>query len=355
MGARTNERGQTVPRAEASAARAGDSSADAREELVRVRGLFKHFPVEGGDDVVRAVDGVTFDIYRGETLGLVGESGCGKSTVGRCLLRLIEPTRGEVKFEGRDVLATSGEELRRLRREMQIIFQDPYASLNPRMRVRDIVSEPLVIHGIGDKGERRERVAELLKKVGLDPDYMNRYPHEFSGGQRQRIGIARALALNPKLVVADEPVSALDVSVQAQVVNLLEDLQGEFELTYLFISHGLAVVEHISDRVAVMYLGRIVEVASAEELYANPLHPYTRALLSAIPVPDPTRKRDRIVLKGDVPTPINPPSGCRFHTRCPEAVPDCARIDPDLREISPGHTVACIRVPGWFEAETKAQ
>jgi oligopeptide transport system ATP-binding protein len=351
----TNERMQTVPEAEVTAARAEDAGASVAEELVRVRGLFKHFSIEGSDDVVRAVDGVTFDIYRGETLGLVGESGCGKSTVGRCLLRLIEPTRGEVEFAGRDVLATSGAELRRLRREMQIIFQDPYASLNPRMRVRDIVSEPLVIHGIGDKGERRERVAELLRKVGLDPDYMNRYPHEFSGGQRQRIGIARALALNPKLVVADEPVSALDVSVQAQVVNLLEDLQGEFNLTYLFISHGLAVVEHISDRVAVMYLGRIVEVASAEELYANPLHPYTRALLSAIPVPDPTRKRDRIVLKGDVPTPINPPSGCRFHTRCPEAIPDCARIDPDLREVSPHHTVACIRVPGWFEAETKSQ
>ena len=356
MEARTNERGQTVPEAEAAAAHADEAGGvEVREELVRVRGLFKHFPVAGSDDVVRAVDGVTFDIYRGETLGLVGESGCGKSTVGRCLLRLIEPTEGQVEFGGRDVLATSGADLRRLRREMQIIFQDPYASLNPRMKVRDIVSEPLVIHGIGDKAERRERVAELLRKVGLDPDYMNRYPHEFSGGQRQRIGIARALALNPKLIVADEPVSALDVSVQAQVVNLLEDLQKEFELTYLFISHGLAVVEHISDRVAVMYLGRIVEVATAEDLYANPLHPYTRALLSAIPIPDPTRKRDRIVLKGDVPTPINPPSGCRFHTRCPEAIPDCARIDPDLREVAPNHTVACIRTPGWFEAETKAQ
>jgi oligopeptide/dipeptide ABC transporter ATP-binding protein len=355
LDARTNERGQSVARAEARAARAEDADGDARVELVRVRGLFKHFPVANSDDVVRAVDGVTFEILRGETLGLVGESGCGKSTVGRCLLRLIEPTRGEVEFDGRDVLRTSGAELRALRREMQIIFQDPYASLNPRMRVRDIVSEPLVIHGIGDKSERRERVAELLRKVGLDPDYRDRYPHEFSGGQRQRIGIARALALNPKLIVADEPVSALDVSVQAQVINLLEDLQTEFSLTYLFISHGLAVVEHISDRVAVMYLGRIVEVAPAEELYANPLHPYTRALLSAIPVPDPTRKRDRIVLKGDVPTPINPPSGCRFHTRCPVAIPDCARIDPDLREITPGHTAACIRIPGWFEAETKTQ
>jgi len=342
-----------VPRAEVSAARA-EESRDGAEELVRVRGLVKHFPVQESDDVVRAVDGVTFEIFRGETLGLVGESGCGKSTVGRCLLRLIEPTRGEVTFEGRDVRALAGDDLRRLRREMQIIFQDPYASLNPRLRVRDIVSEPLVVHRIGDKGERRERVADLLRKVGLDPDYMNRYPHEFSGGQRQRIGIARALALNPKLVVADEPVSALDVSVQAQVINLLEDLQAEFDLTYLFISHGLAVVEHISNRVAVMYLGRIVEVASAQELYANPLHPYTRALLSAIPVPDPTRKRDRIVLKGDVPTPINPPSGCRFHTRCPEAVAECAQIDPDLREVAPGHTVACIRVPGWFDAPTSA-
>ena len=351
----TNERMQTVPAAEISAARAQDAqSPHAPEELVRVRGLFKHFPVAGSDDVVRAVDGVTFEILRGETLGLVGESGCGKSTVGRCLLRLIEPTRGEIYFEDKEVRALSGGDLRRLRREMQIIFQDPYASLNPRLTVRDIVGEPLVIHGLGGKEERRARVADLLKKVGLDPDYMNRYPHEFSGGQRQRIGIARALALNPKLIVADEPVSALDVSVQAQVINLLEDLQKEFDLTYLFISHGLAVVEHISTRVAVMYLGRIVEVASAAELYANPLHPYTRALLSAIPVPDPTRKRERIVLKGDVPTPINPPAGCRFHTRCPDAIPECSKIDPDLREIAPGHTVACIRVPGWADAPTAA-
>ncbi|HZH31177.1 MAG TPA: dipeptide ABC transporter ATP-binding protein [Pyrinomonadaceae bacterium] len=351
----TNERMQTVPEAEATAAQAqGAQPEAAAAELVRVRALFKHFPVAGSDDVVRAVDGVTFEIFKGETLGLVGESGCGKSTVGRCLLRLIEPTAGEISFEGKDVRALSGKALRSVRAEMQIIFQDPYASLNPRLKVRDIVGEPFAIHGAGTREERRERVAELLRKVGLDPDYMNRYPHEFSGGQRQRLGIARALALNPKLIVADEPVSALDVSVQAQVINLLEDLQAEFDLTYLFISHGLAVVEHISNRVAVMYLGRIVEVASAVELYANPQHPYTRALLSAIPVPDPTRKRERIVLHGDVPTPINPPSGCRFHTRCPDAIPECSQIDPDLREVVPGHTVACIRVPGWADAPTAA-
>lgn len=320
------------------------------EHLVSVRNLFKHFPVEGSDDVVRAVDGVSFEILKGETLGLVGESGCGKSTVGRCLLRLIEPTRGKIDFAGREVTALGKSDLRQLRREMQIVFQDPYASLNPRMKVGDIVGEPLAIHGIGTKAERRNRVAELLRRVGLNPDYMKRYPHEFSGGQRQRIGVARTLALNPKLIVADEPVSALDVSVQAQVVNLLQDLQLEFGLTYLFISHGLAVVEHISTRVAVMYLGRIVEVASAADLYADPLHPYTQALLSAIPIPDPTRKRERIVLQGDVPTPINPPSGCRFRTRCPVAIEDCARIDPELRTLSTGHTVACIRVPGWSEA-----
>jgi len=324
------------------------------QTLVSVSNLVKHFPVEGTDDVVRAVDGVSFDIYAGETLGLVGESGCGKSTVGRCLLRLIEPTSGTVNFLGRDVLKLDRGDLRQLRREMQIIFQDPYASLNPRMKIGDIVGEPLVIHKQGTKSERRERVAELLRRVGLDPDYMSRYAHEFSGGQRQRIGVARTLALNPQLIVADEPVSALDVSVQAQVVNLLQELQEEFKLTYLFISHGLAVVEHISTRVAVMYLGRIVEVASAEDLYAQPLHPYTQALLSAIPIPDPKQKRKRIILQGDVPTPINPPSGCRFRTRCPIAIEDCAHIDPELREISPGHEVACIRVPGWDEAKAKS-
>ena len=325
----------------------------AEDTLVSVRGLVKHFPVEGSDDVVRAVDGVSFEIFAGETLGLVGESGCGKSTVGRCLLRLIEPTAGHVLFEGRDILALDKKQLREMRREMQIIFQDPYASLNPRMKIGDIVGEPLVIHNQGTKSERRERVANLLRRVGLDPDYMNRYAHEFSGGQRQRIGVARSLALNPKLIVADEPVSALDVSVQAQVVNLLQELQEEFKLTYLFISHGLAVVEHISTRVAVMYLGRIVEIAGAAELYAQPLHPYTQALLSAIPIPDPQQKRKRIVLQGDVPTPINPPSGCRFRTRCPIAIEECAHIDPELREVSPGHEVACIRVPGWFEAPLK--
>jgi oligopeptide transport system ATP-binding protein len=317
-------------------------------KLVSVRSLVKHFETDDGP--LRAVDSVTFDIFRGETLGLVGESGCGKSTTGRCVLRLIEPTSGDVEFEQRDVTKMSRSELRLLRREMQIIFQDPAASLNPRMKVGDIVAEPLRIHKIGTKPERRERVAWLLGKVGLDADFMTRYSHEFSGGQLQRIGVARALALNPKLIVADEPVSALDVSVQAQVVNLLQDLQKEFGLTYLFISHGLAVVEHISTRVAVMYLGRIVEIADAADLYTNPLHPYTRALLSAIPIPDPKQQRERIILKGDVPTARNPPSGCRFRTRCPIAIDECATIDPELREISAGHAAACIRVEGYASA-----
>ncbi|HMT08577.1 MAG TPA: ATP-binding cassette domain-containing protein [Pyrinomonadaceae bacterium] len=305
-----------------------------KENLLAVRDLVKHFSVEGSDDVVQAVSGVSFDIKQGETLGLVGESGCGKSTVGRCILRLHEPTSGEVVFEGENVVGLDHRRMQLLRREMQIIFQDPYASLNPRMTVRSIVSEPLKIHNIGTKTEQKDRVSELLSSVGLDPKYADRYPHEFSGGQRQRIGIARALALNPKLIICDEPVSALDVSVQAQVVNLLQQLQDDLGLTYLFISHGLAV----------MYLGKIVEICDAQELYENPQHPYTKALLSAIPIPDPKVKRERIVLKGDVPTPISPPSGCRFRTRCPLAIEVCASVEPEMSEITPGHFAACIRI-----------
>jgi len=323
------------------------------QSLVEVRHLVKHFPVENSNDVLQAVDDVSFDLFRGETLGLVGESGCGKSTVGRCLLRLHEPTSGEIVFEGKNIIDLPLAEMQKLRRKMQIVFQDPYASLNPRMSILSIVAEPLKIHGVNNKREQKGRVAELLSKVGLDPKYMTRYPHEFSGGQRQRIGIARALALHPELIICDEPVSALDVSVQAQVVNLLQELQEEFRLTYLFISHGLAVVEHISDRVAVMYLGKIVEIADSVELYEQPLHPYTQALLSAIPVPDPKQKRNRIVLKGDVPTPIDPPSGCRFRTRCPIAIKECAEIVPELREIESDHFAACIRVDGYSEARSK--
>ena len=325
--------------------------------LVDVRGLVKHFPVEGTDDVVRAVDGVSFTIFAGETLGLVGESGCGKSTVGRCLLRLIEPTAGSVQFLGRDVLKLDKTELRQSRREMQIIFQDPYASLNPRMKIGDIVGEPLVIHKQGDKNERPDRVAELLRRVGLDPDYMNRYAHEFSGGQRQRIGIARALALQPSFIVCDEPISALDVSIQAQVVNLLEELQEQFNLTYLFIAHDLSMVRHISDRVAVMYLGVVVELATRDELYNHPLHPYTQALLSAVPVPDPVIEstRKRTILVGDVPSPANPPSGCRFRTRCPIAEPLCAESRPEFREIKPGHFVACFFAERFLHAVSPVQ
>jgi oligopeptide/dipeptide ABC transporter ATP-binding protein len=312
------------------------------QPLVEIRDLKKHFPVPH-TQVVRAVDGVSFTINRGETLGLVGESGCGKTTVGRCILRLIEPTSGEIRFDGRDLLSLDRGEMRALRRRMQIIFQDPYSSLNPRMKVGSIISEPLEIHHVGDRRERKDRVAELLRVVGLDPDYANRYPHQFSGGQRQRIGIARALALNPDFIVADEPVSALDVSVQAQVVNLMQDLQERFGLTYLFISHGLAVVKHISTRVGVMYLGKLVELAPAHEIYANPLHPYTQALLRAIPIPDPEAKRRAAQrLGGDVPNPIAPPSGCRFHTRCPHVIDRCSAEEPELVEVSPGHFVSCF-------------
>ena len=318
------------------------------DTLLKVKGLKKYFPIKGGIlarevERVHAVDGVSFDLLSGETLGLVGESGCGKSTTGRCILRLIEPTAGEVWFEGKDVIGMDAGELQALRRDMQIIFQDPFASLNPRMTVGSIIGEALTIHGLAkDARDYQDRVAELLTAVGLNPDYIRRFPHEFSGGQRQRIGIARALAVSPKLIVCDEPVSALDVSIQAQVINLLEDLQGKFSLTYLFIAHDLSVVEHISDRVAVMYLGKIVEIADARELYTRPLHPYTEALLSAVPVPDPTFKRKRVVLQGDVPNPIHPPPGCHFHTRCPiREFPICKEQVPPLADMGDGHFVAC--------------
>ncbi|MCY0897655.1 MAG: dipeptide ABC transporter ATP-binding protein [Firmicutes bacterium] len=314
--------------------------------LLSVRNLTKYFPITGGlfsrtVGHVKAVDGVSFDIRRGETLGLVGESGCGKTTTGRAILRLIEPTSGQIIFEGRDIVPLPKREMRALRREMQIVFQDPFGSLNPRMSVGEILEEPLIIHHMGNRQERQKRVRELLEVVGLAAYHIRRYPHEFSGGQRQRIGIARALALNPKLVVADEPVSALDVSIQSQILNLMEDLQREFGLTYLFIAHGLNVIRHISDRVGVMYLGAMVEIAEADEIYRHPLHPYTEALFSAIPIPNPAARRERIILQGDVPSPVNPPSGCRFHTRCPMAQEQCRVERPVLKESAPDHWVAC--------------
>jgi oligopeptide transport system ATP-binding protein len=319
--------------------------------LLKVDNLVKHFPVLRGVlqrqvGAVHAVDGISFEIYKGETFGLVGESGCGKSTVGRTILQLYRPTSGHVYLDGVDLTVLKGEELRRMRRRMQMIFQDPYASLNPRMTINEIISEPFQVHGGVDPNQVRERVAELLNTVRLSPDFGTRYPHEFSGGQRQRVGIARALALHPDFIVCDEPISALDVSIQAQVINLLEELQEQFGLTYLFIAHDLSMVRHISNRVAVMYLGVIVELGTVEDLYANPLHPYTQALLSAVPVPDPVveETRQRIILEGDVPSPVHPPSGCRFRTRCPLAAAICEQQKPELREITPGHWAACHMV-----------
>jgi oligopeptide transport system ATP-binding protein len=316
------------------------------ETLLKVEGLKKHFPIPGGIlgktvGHVKAVDGVSFEVRKGETLGIVGESGCGKSTTGRMLLRLIEPSEGKVSFEDKEVTKLSNSELRKLRRDMQMVFQDPFASLNPRHTVGKILEEPLIVHGIGSSQERKKRVHELLEIVGLSSYHAKRYPHQFSGGQRQRIGIARALMTKPKLIIADEPVSALDVSIQSQVLNLMQDLQKEFGLTYLFIAHDLGVVRHISDRVGVMYLGRMVELSESENLYDKPLHPYTQALLSAVPIPDPKFERDSILLQGDIPSPSNPPSGCAFHTRCPQATEICRQKTPEFKEQSEGHYVAC--------------
>jgi oligopeptide transport system ATP-binding protein len=321
------------------------------EILVRVENLKKYFPIKRGVfqrhvGDIKAVDGVSFFVRRSETLGLVGESGCGKTTTGRTILQLYRPTGGQVYFEGQDLSLTKGEELRRMRRRMQMIFQDPYASLNPRMTIGGIIGEPLEVHNIAKGKEKRERVQELLRLVGLNPYFINRYPHEFSGGQRQRVGVARALALNPSFIVCDEPVSSVDVSIQAQIVNLLEDLQAQFGMAYLFIAHDLSMVRHISSRVAVMYLGKIVELTGRDELYSNPLHPYTQALLSAVPIPDPVveERRKRIILEGDVPSPAKPPEGCNFNTRCPVVMDVCHKEDPDFKEVGSGHWVACHRV-----------
>ena len=324
-------------------------SESSNHELLRVVDLVKHFPITRGIifqkqvGAVHAVDGVSFEIKKGETFGLVGESGCGKSTTGRTILQLYKPTSGKVYYGDVDLTTLPSEDMRKMRRKMQMIFQDPYASLNPRMTVGEIIGEPLIVHNLAKNSEIQDRVGRLLELVGLNPAYVNRYPHEFSGGQRQRIGVARALALQPELIICDEPISALDVSIQAQVVNLLEDLQDQFGLTYLFIAHDLSMVRHISDRVGVMYLGKIVELASRNDVYANPLHPYTKALLSAVPVADPLieEKRERVILQGDVPSPVNPPSGCHFRTRCPLAIELCAQKEPEWREITQSHWVAC--------------
>ena len=329
------------------------------EPLLQVRDVKTHFPVRGGllgrvRGTVKAVDGVSFEVRRGETLGLVGESGCGKSTLGRTLLRLIDPTAGSIRFEGQELTGLSQRELRPLRRRMQLIFQDPYASLNPRMTVRDIVGEPFAIHGLARGREREDKVLALLELLGLPREAMERYPHEFSGGQRQRIGIARSIAMRPDLVIADEPISALDVSIQAQIVNLLVDLQRELKLTYIFIAHDLKIVEYISTRVAVMYLGKIVELADAAELYRRPRHPYTQALLSAVPVPDPDHKKTRIILQGDVPSPLAPPPGCAFHPRCPHAFVRCRRETPPLYDLGNGHTAACFLAEPDVQGRTEA-
>lgn len=334
----------------------GATAQDAGKVLLEVNNLKMHFPVTSGLIFqravahIKAVDGVSFTVNEGETLGLVGESGCGKTTTGRCILQLYEPTEGEVVFQGQELTQLNTRSMRAMRRQMQVIFQDPFSSLNPRMTAGNIIGEPLIVHGLVDnKVEYKERVAELLNNVGLNPYMADRFPHEFSGGQRQRIGVARALSVDPKFIVCDEPVSALDVSIQAQIINLLEDLQDQFNLTYLFIAHDLSVVRHISDRVAVMYLGKMVEIADRNDIYVNPLHPYTQALLSAVPIPDPVidAQRERVLLSGEVPSPLNPPSGCVFHPRCPIATDECSQVEPELRQVEPGHWAACIKSPGY--------